>query len=197
MRLVLASASPRRRALLEAAGMAVDVDPVNVDEARLDGESPAQYVERLAREKAAAGARRHPDALVLGADTTVTLDGDVLGKPVDAAEAAGMLRRLSGQTHEVLTGIAVAWRGAIASHVERTAVAMAPLSEADIAWYVASGEPLDKAGAYAIQGLASRFIPRIDGSYTNVVGLPVTAVLGLAARLTGAQELAEPRGGTP
>jgi septum formation protein len=197
MRLVLASASPRRRALLEAAGVAVDVDPVDVDEARLDGESPAQYVERLAREKAAAGARRHPDALVLGADTTVTLDGAVLGKPVDAAEAAGMLRRLSGRTHEVLTGIAIAWRGAIASHVERTAVAMAPLSEADIAWYVASGEPLDKAGAYAIQGLASRFIPRIDGSYANVVGLPVTAVLGLAARLTGAQELAEPRGGTP
>ena len=197
MRLVLASASPRRRALLEAAGVAVDVDPVDVDEARLDGESPAQYVERLAREKAAAGARRHPDALVLGADTTVTLDSDVLGKPVDAAEAAGMLRRLSGRTHEVLTGIAIAWRGAIASHVERTAVAMAPLSEADIAWYVASGEPLDKAGAYAIQGLASRFIPRIDGSYANVVGLPVTAVLGLAARLTGAQELAEPRGGTP
>jgi septum formation protein len=197
MRLVLASASPRRRALLEAAGVAVDVDPVDVDEARLDGESPAQYVERLAREKAAAGARRHPDALVLGADTTVTLDGAVLGKPVDAAEAAGMLRRLSGRTHEVLTGIAIAWRGAIASHVERTAVAMAPLSEADIAWYVASGEPLDKAGAYAIQGLASRFIPRIDGSYANVVGLPVTAVLGLAARLTGAQELAEPRGRTP
>jgi septum formation protein len=194
---VLASASPRRRALLEAAGVAVDVDPVDVDEARLDGESPAQYVERLAREKAAAGARRHPDALVLGADTTVTLDGDVLGKPVDAAEAAGMLRRLSSRTHEVLTGIAIAWRGAIASHVERTAVAMAPLSEADIAWYVASGEPLDKAGAYAIQGLASRFIPRIDGSYTNVVGLPVTAVLGLASRLTGAQELTGPLGGTP
>jgi septum formation protein len=95
----------------------------------------------------------------------------------------------------VLTGIAIAWRGAIASHVERTAVAMAPLSEADIAWYVASGEPLDKAGAYAIQGLASRFIPRIDGSYANVVGLPVTAVLGLASGLTGAQELAGPRGG--
>jgi septum formation protein len=183
-RLLLVSASPRRRELLAAAGVATDVDPVDVDEAVLEGESPAGYVERVARTKAAAGARRHPDRLVLGADTTVTLDGEVLGKPVDADDARRMLRRLSGRTHDVLTGIAVAWRGALRSHVERTAVTMSPLSDADIEWYVASGEPLDKAGAYAIQGLASRFIAGIDGSYTNVVGLPVAAAIELV-RKTG------------
>jgi septum formation protein len=178
-RLLLASASPRRRELLSAAGLEADVEAVDVDEAPVDGETPAAYVERVAGLKAAASALRHPDRAVLAADTTVTIDGELLGKPVDAAEAARMLRRLSGRTHEVLTAVVIAWRGSRAFHLERTAVTMRTLSQDDIAWYVDSGEPRDKAGAYAIQGLASRFITRIEGSYTNVVGLPIPAVVDL------------------
>lgn len=179
MRLVLASASPRRRDLLDAAGIAYDVHPVDVDESRQDGEGAAAYVERVAREKARAGAAAHPERVVLAADTTVVVDGDVLGKPAGDAEATQMLRRLSGRSHEVLTGVAIASNGHIVSAVERTAVWVSELSEQDIQDYVASGEPAGKAGAYAIQGLASRFIPRIDGSYTNVVGLPVAKVVDL------------------
>lgn len=171
-RVILASASPRRLELLQAAGFAVEVAPVNVDEAQLRGEQPEAYVLRLARAKAAAVAG---DA-VLGADTTVVLDDEVLGKPRDAAEAADMLRRLAGRTHEVLTGFCLRRGKREIAGIERTCVWMAKLSEAEIAAYVASGEPMDKAGAYAIQGLAARFIPRIEGSYTNVVGLPVAAV---------------------
>jgi septum formation protein len=183
VRVVLASASPRRRELLHAAGVEVDVDPADVDETREPDETPAAYVERLARLKAAATAVRHPAGLVLGADTTVTVDGDVLAKPRDPEDAAWMLRRLSGRTHDVLTGVAVVWQGRLESFVETTAVTFAGLSEDDIVWYVSSGEPLDKAGAYAIQGLASRFVPRISGSYSNVVGLPVAAVLQLCRRI--------------
>jgi septum formation protein len=122
--------------------------------------------------------------IVLGADTVVVLDGDTLGKPVDDGDAARMLRRLSGRTHEVLTGVALCIAGRCLSAVERTAVEFAPLTDADIAWYVASGEPRDKAGAYAIQGRASRFVVRIDGSYSNVVGLPVATVHRLLTALT-------------
>jgi septum formation protein len=179
VRVVLASASPRRRELLSAAGFDFDVDPVSVDETRGAGEAPAAYVERLARSKAQAAARHDGDRAVIGADTVVVVDDEVLGKPRDAEDAARMLRRLAGRAHDVLTGVAVVWRGRILSHVERTSVWFARLSESDIAWYVASGEPLDKAGAYAIQALASRFVRRIDGSYSNVVGLPVTAVIEL------------------
>lgn len=180
MRLVLASGSQRRRELLAAAGFAFDVSAVEVDERRTHGEAPAVYVERLARAKAhAAAAQREPDTVVLGADTVVVVDDEVLGKPRDAADATRMLRLLSGRAHEVLTGVAVIGQGGTVSRVERTTVWFAPLSERDIAWYVASGEPMDKAGAYAIQALASRFIPRIEGSYTNVVGLPVTTVVEL------------------
>jgi nucleoside triphosphate pyrophosphatase len=174
--LILASASPRRRELLTRAGIDIDVDPAHVDER---SEPPEQYVERIARLKASAVAVRHPGRPVLGADTIVVVDGDVLGKPADAAEATGMLRRLAGRTHQVLTGIALAWAGRIALEIERTDVVMSPMSEDDIAWYVRSGEPLDKAGAYAIQGLASRFVTRIEGSYSNVVGLPVATVVEL------------------
>lgn len=153
---------------------------VEVDEHRTCGEAPAAYVERLARAKAhAAAAQREPDTVVLGADTVVVVDDEVLGKPRDAADATRMLRLLSGRAHEVLTGVAVIGPGGTVSRVERTTVWFAPLSERDIAWYVASGEPMDKAGAYAIQALASRFIPRIEGSYTTVVGLPVTTVVEL------------------
>jgi septum formation protein len=179
MTLVLASASPRRRELLAAAGLSFEIDPVDVDERRFDGESPEAYVERVARLKAETGAGRWPDAVVLGADTAVVVEGDVLGKPGSREDAAAMLGRLSGRSHDVLTGIAVSGAGGTRSRVERTTVWFGALSDADIQWYVASGEPMDKAGAYAIQGLASRFVPRIEGSYSNVVGLPVAAVLQL------------------
>ena len=179
MSLILASASPRRRELLTRAGITVEVDPADVDERPEQGESPERYVERVAQLKASAGARRHPDRPVLGADTVVVVDGKVLGKPADPEDAARMLRRLAGRTHHVLTGVALAWDGQITTQVERTEVAMSAMSEEDVAWYVASGEPMDKAGAYAIQGLASRFVTRIEGSYSNVVGLPVATVVEL------------------
>ncbi len=182
MRLRLASTSPRRKELLEASGFVFEVVAPAVDETQHRGEAPAAYVERLARDKAREGAVGHPDAVTLGADTAVVLDDAVLGKPVDADDAARMLRRLGGRTHEVLTGVAVAHRGIVQSLVERTTVWMHAWPEADLARAVASGEVLDKAGAYAIQGYAARFIPRIDGSYSNVVGLPVEAVVRLLAQ---------------
>ena len=184
MHLLLASSSPRRKELLEAAGFTFDIVAAVVDEARHRGESPAAYVERLACEKARAGAAGRPEAVVIGADTAVVLEDEVLGKPVDADDAERMLRRLGGRTHDVLTGVAVAHRGEVHSRVERTTVWMLPWSEPDLARAVASGEPFDKAGAYAIQGYAARFIPRIEGSYSNVVGLPVEAVVRLLARVT-------------
>jgi len=177
MRVVLASASPRRRELMTAAGLDVDVDPVEVDERLLAGEAPATYVERVARLKAEAGAARHPGRVVIGADTAVVIDNDVLGKPRDAAEAAAMLRRLAGRDHDVMTGVAIAVGGRVDTFVERTHVSMTPLSAADIEAYIATGEPFDKAGAYAIQGGAARFIAGFQGSYTNVVGLPVERLL--------------------
>lgn len=171
-RLILASASPRRLELLLAAGFEVEVRPAHLDETLLRGESAPDYVLRLARAKAAA----IPGEAVLGADTTVVVEGEILGKPRDDAEAAAMLRRLAGRCHEVLTGFCLRRAGREIVRIERTLVWMAELTGAEIAAYVASGEPRDKAGAYAIQGLASRFIPRIEGSYANVVGLPVSAV---------------------
>jgi septum formation protein len=181
MGLVLASASPRRRALLEEAGLAFTIEPIDADEQRLAGEPPADYVMRLALVKARAAFARHAADLVLGADTTVALGNDILGKPVDDADARQMLERLSGRAHVVLTGVALVWNGGERVAVERTVVSFKPLSDEDIAHYVATGEPRDKAGAYAIQGLAGRFVDRIDGSYSNVVGLPVAVVLPLLA----------------
>jgi septum formation protein len=133
-------------------------------------------VARLAREKAATAGVGGAGAVVLAADTVVVIDGAVLGKPADDPEAARMLRQLAGRTHEVLTGVAVCAKGRTTVELARTEVKFLPLSEAEVAWYVASGEPRDKAGAYAIQGLASRFVERIDGSYSNVVGLPIALV---------------------
>jgi septum formation protein len=176
MRIVLASQSPRRAALLEMAGIAFDVDPADVDESVREGERPEPYVRRIARAKAETTAARHPGRVVLAADTTVVLDGAILAKPVDRADAARMLRALAGRDHEVLTGVAIARDGRVDDHVESTRVTFAPMTEAEIASYVASGEADDKAGAYGIQGLAACFIPRIDGSYSNVVGLPVEVV---------------------
>ena len=175
-KIILASRSPRRAELLTAAGIAFDVLAADVDETPLPGESPMAYVERLAIAKAQAVLAMHPDARVLGADTTVTIDGDILAKPADDRDAARMLRQLSGRVHEVHTGVALAARDAVRSAVDTTRVWFDFMTDEDISWYVATGEPVDRAGAYAIQGFASRFIPRIEGSYSNVVGLPVALV---------------------
>jgi septum formation protein len=183
-RLVLASASPRRAELLRAAGIAFDAQPAHVDESVHAGETPTAYVRRVAEDKARAVHQQRPDLIVLAADTTVVVDHHILGKPEDDADARRMLRLLSGRSHQVITGVTVAGPGgaAVETRVETTTVEFARLSTEDIDWYVASGEPMDKAGAYAIQGLASRFIPRIDGSYSNVVGLPVALVFEMLKR---------------
>jgi septum formation protein len=173
VRVVLASRSPRRRELLAAAGIIADIDPVDVDEQRLAGESPAAYVERVARMKAEAGAARHPHAIVIGADTAVVLDEVVLGKPSDAADAERMLRLLADRDHAVLTGVAVARGGELRGFVERTVVTMRAMTDEEIEQYIATGEPFDKAGAYAIQGRAATFVRGLQGSYSNVVGLPM------------------------
>jgi septum formation protein len=183
VRLVLASASPRRAGLLQSAGFEFQVEPVEVDERPHVGEDPSVMVGRLASEKAALVARRLPDAVVLGADTVVVAEGVILGKPTDDRDAARMLARLSGRSHEVLTGVAVHATGERLVAVERTLVWFTSLSAAEIAWYVASGEPRDKAGAYGVQGLASRFVARIEGSYSNVVGLPIARVYELLNRI--------------
>ena len=183
MRLILASASPRRAELLRAAGIQFEVAAADVDERFHAGERPEAAVARLAEAKAAAVASLHPGAVVLGADTTVVIGGEALAKPDAAADAAEMLRKLSGRTHEVLTGICLCDRGRRLVHVEPTRVRMAALEAAEIAWYVGTKEPYDKAGGYAVQGLASRFIEGIDGSYSNVVGLPISRVYELLKRL--------------
>ena len=177
MRLILASASPRRAELLRAAGYEFEIIVADVDERARDGETPDIYVRRLAAEKSAAV--QAADAIILGADTTVVVDGEILGKPRDDDEAAAMLRRLAGRRHDVLTGVSVRYGAHEVGRVESKAVWFSALTKEDIAWYLASGEGRDKAGAYAIQGLASRFIPRIEGSYANVVGLPVAVVAEL------------------
>lgn len=183
MRLVLASASPRRADLLRAAGIPFDVFPVEIDESFRSGEKPEHAVARVAQAKATAALASHPDAVVLGADTTVVARGEVLAKPADAADAARMLRLLSGRTHEVLTGVCLSCKGRRLVHVEPTRVRMAQLGDSEIDWYVSTGEPFDKAGGYAVQGLASRFIEGIDGSYSNVVGLPISSVYELLKEL--------------
>ena len=173
--LVLASASPRRADLLRAAGIPFEVIVADIDERPAPGEAPETYARRMAREKAHAVIPKAGGRPVLAADTVVVVDGEILGKPTDPADATRMLTRLSGRTHEVRTAVTLGEETVIA----RTTVEFAPLSAAEIASYVASGEPMDKAGAYGIQGLASRFIPRIEGSYSNVVGLQVALVYGL------------------
>jgi septum formation protein len=174
--LVLASASPRRAELLRNAGIEFIVAPAHIHEERRAGESPEDYVCRVARDKAALVAAQYPGQFVLGADTEVIVDGGVLGKPRDAADAARMLRLLSGRTHLVSTGLALLGPEADESAIETTAVTMSELTEEEIRVYVAGGEPMDKAGAYAIQGIASRWVSRLDGCYFNVVGLPVPRV---------------------
>jgi septum formation protein len=182
--LVLASASPRRRDLLTGLGLRFEVRVAAVDESPRPGEPPGVLVERLAGAKAeAAAAVGGTDEVVIAADTVVVVDGDTLGKPVDAGDAARMLRHLGGRTHRVVTGVAVRRDGAAATTVVSTDVTFTPLTEADIAWYVTTGEPLDKAGAYAIQGAGGLFVERIAGSYHNVVGLPLAQLESMCARM--------------
>ena len=179
-RLVLASQSPRRRELLGQLGLALEVRPAHADESVAPGEAPRDYVLRVARDKA----RAVSGDVVLAADTAVVLGAEVLGKPADAADARRMLRALSGTTHEVLTAVVVR-RTAIRLELDAvvsTKVRFAPLSAAAVDWYVATGEPLDKAGAYAIQGAGGAFVLGVEGSVSNVVGLPLTETAALLRR---------------
>lgn len=176
---ILASQSPRRRELLTLVGIAHQVDPADVDESVVPGERPDAYVERLAREKARTVAARHAGALVIAADTTVVHGGAILGKPADVAEAEAMLARLSGHTHEVFTGMAVVRGDRVASAVERVEVTFRDLTAEEIRAYVATGEPMDKAGAYGIQGYGAALVDRIEGDFFGVMGLPVRLVLDL------------------
>jgi septum formation protein len=182
--LILASASPHRRELLTQAGYRFEVEPSSIPETLRPGEDAIRFVTRLAREKAEeVFARQQPSTapvMVLGADTVVVCDGEIMGKPVDFAGAQRMLLLLSGRTHQVVTGVAVVWGpGSAEVAAEVTQVTMHTLSPEEVAGYVASGEPMDKAGAYAIQGYAARWIPRIHGCYFNVVGLPLALVTSL------------------
>jgi len=187
--LILASGSPRRRELLTQAGLVFTVEAADVDETVQPGEAAAKYVQRLAVEKAQAVWDRHKDTddsadpiTVLGADTIVLLDGEVLGKPVDQADARRMLTLLAGRTHQVLTGVAAITRRATVSAVEITQVYFDLIGERELVQYLASGAPMDKAGAYGIQGYAARWIPKIEGCFFNVVGLPLSRTLAVIAR---------------
>ena len=183
--LVLASASPRRQEILRNAGIAFVVQASHVPEIPRDSESPTNYAQRLARDKAFEVSKHHPEKFVLGADTVVVVNGTMLEKPGDASDAARMLRLLSGKTHEVTTGVCLVSpqlktdNRELRTASETTLVTMNDLTDEDIASYIATGEPMDKAGAYAIQGIASRWISRIEGDYFNVVGLPVALVYGM------------------
>jgi septum formation protein len=197
MGLILASASPRRQELLRAAGIAITVQPTSIPEVPLEGEAPKVFAERLAREKAWAVFKQRPTDFVLGADTIVVVDGQILGKPSNPADAERMLRLLSGRTHKVTTGVCVmgpkTGTNSPATKTETlgetrsetTLVTMSALSEEEIRAYIATGEPMDKAGAYAIQGIASRWIPRIEGDYSNVVGLPIAVVYRMLKEVGG------------
>ena len=175
-RIILASASPRRAELLRAAGIEFDVIPADIDERVLPSETPDAYVRRVAEAKAHALVGRVDGRVVLAADTTVVIDNEMLGKPLDDRDAKRMLRLLSGRCHEVITGVTVLVRTEMITMVASTSVEFAELTDDEIDWYVATGEPRDKAGAYAIQGYASRFVTRVNGSYSNVVGLPIALV---------------------
>jgi septum formation protein len=190
--LILASASPRRAELLRNAGTPFTVDPAHVPEQPLAGELPIDYAQRLARDKALAVFARHSTEAVLGADTVVVVDQHLLEKPANANDAARMLRLLAGRTHQVITGVCLVAPEFERTEAETTQVTFSELSDEEIAEYVRSGEPMDKAGAYGIQGLASRWVPRVEGCYFNVVGLPVARVYGLlrdAEAATGVQLL--------
>ncbi|HEY7236654.1 MAG TPA: Maf family protein [Gemmatimonadaceae bacterium] len=183
---VLASQSPRRRDLLTLVGIPHEVRPANIDERYIAGEVPRAHAERLARGKAAAIST--PDAVTIGSDTIVVVDGDVLGKPLDEGDAARMLRRLSGRSHVVITAVAASWKNRLVSDVEEVTVTFRDLSDADIAAYVATGEPMDKAGAYGIQGYGATIVERVDGDYFAVMGLPLNRLARLLESLGIAYE---------
>jgi len=194
---ILASASPRRRELLASIGIEFTVIPSHVPEVRSDDESPEEYVARLSRDKAAEVAREHPSDWIIAADTTVLYGDELLEKPVDADDARRMLAVIAGQTHIVYTGVTLL-NVALGHHETRVTtseVRMLQLSESDIAWYVNTGEPMDKAGAYAVQGIGSMFIDSIHGSFTNVVGLPL-ATLFRMLRKAGIDPLYNPGNNT-
>ena len=181
MRFILASASPRRRELLMSISLDFEIIPSHIPEVRGEGESPEEYVARLSREKAAAIAEKFPSDWIIAADTTVLLGDQLLEKPADAEDAARMLATIAGKTHTVYTGVTLLnlaqnWRD---TRVAESEVRMLPLDAREIDWYVATGEPLDKAGAYAVQGTGAMFIDSIHGSYTNVVGLPLATLFGM------------------
>jgi septum formation protein len=179
LRVVLASSSPRRRELLNLIGIAHEVHPANIDETRRPRESPRVHAERLAREKASVVAGRYPDAITIAADTIVVIDRKVLGKPVDSKEAARMLGLLSGRKHAVITAVAVARGGQLKSAVEEVGVKFRRLSAAEIEEYIATGEPMDKAGAYGIQGFGATIVERVEGDYFAVMGLPLVRLVRL------------------
>ena len=179
VRIVLASQSPRRRELLTLVGLAHEVRPADVDETPHADELPVPHAERLARAKAETLAARERDAVVVAADTIVVIDGLILGKPGDATEAGAMLRRLAGRTHTVFTAVAVARGGRTVSGVEEVRVTFRALDDAEIAAYVATGEPMDKAGSYGIQGFGATIVERIEGDYFAVMGLPLVRLVGL------------------
>ena len=178
---VLASQSPRRRQLLSLIGIEHEVRPANIDETYLAGEEPRAHALRLARGKAAAIATA--DAVTIGSDTIVVVDGDVLGKPGDEREAARMLRRLSGRSHTVITAVAVQWRDGMVADAEEVGVTFRPLTDRDIRDYIATGEPMDKAGAYGIQGYGATIVERVDGDYFAVMGLPLNRLARLLESL--------------
>ncbi len=178
---VLASGSPRRAELLRSLGIAFDISPPDVDEHVRPGEGPRHYVRRVARAKASAAMRE--GALIVAADTIVVLHGTIIGKPIDRDDARTILRSLAGRTHTVSTGVALAFGGAFAEDVIDTAVTMAAITDADLDWYVTSGEPDDKAGAYGMQGTGNVFVERISGSPSNVIGMPLATVVRLARSL--------------
>jgi nucleoside triphosphate pyrophosphatase len=182
--IVLASQSPRRRELLALIGLAHEVRPADIDESPLSGEAPEQLCERLARGKASALAEKtRAGAVVIGSDTIVVVDDMVLGKPRDTADAARMLRLLSGRSHTVLTAVAVARKGSLESAVERVAVSFRAIDDAEIAAYIATREPMDKAGAYGIQGYGATIVSRIEGDYFAVMGLALNLLVRLLARV--------------
>jgi len=180
-RVILASQSPRRRDLLSLIRVPHDVRPADIDETFFPGEKPREHAIRLARGKAEAIIA--PDAVVIGSDTIVVVDGDVLGKPRNAADATAMLRRLSGRSHDVITAVAIAWRGRTESDAEEVGVTFHPLSDAQIAQYIATGEPMDKAGAYGIQGYGATIVRSVDGDYFAVMGLPLQLLVRLLNRV--------------
>jgi len=192
--LILASSSPRRRELLASIGFGFDVIPSDVEEVRRHGENVAEYVLRLAREKAESVAAQYPDRWVIAADTVVWIDGEVLEKPSDEAHAVAMLSRIAGRQHTVYTAVAIRHHASdyADSGLADTRVTMSPMTTHEMEWYAATGEPLDKAGSYAVQGIGAMFIEAIDGSYTNVVGLPLSLLVDMM-RKAGIDPLTESR----